>query len=68
MNYKTITYQRVKSLGNYESERLELTAEVTEDEDIKSAISTLKDRVNHSLGKLTPTTHYLDDETVENPF
>lgn len=46
----------------------DLRSEFAEDEDIKSAISTLKDRVNHSLGKVTPTTSYLDDETVENPF
>lgn len=28
MNIKTITYQRVLNLGNYESKRLEMTAEI----------------------------------------
>jgi len=31
MKIKTITVQRVKNLGNYESERLEMTAEVPDD-------------------------------------
>lgn len=43
MKVKTITYQRVKNLGNYESERLELTAEVDCDiDDIFVSINTLK--------------------------
>lgn len=52
MKYKTIAYQRVKNLGNYESERLELTAEVDEDEDedISSAIELLKETVHKGLG------------------
>ena len=34
MKFKTITYQKVMNLSNYNSQRLEITAEVdTEDED-----------------------------------
>lgn len=64
MKYKTITYQRVKNLGNYESERLELSAEVAEDDDISSTISTLKEIVNKALGIKEPN----KNEYVENPF
>ena len=39
MKYKTITYQRVKNLGNYESKRLELTAELDDDDNLEEAIA-----------------------------
>jgi small-conductance mechanosensitive channel len=42
MKFKTITYQRVKNLGNYESERLELSVELDDDEDVDKAISKLR--------------------------
>lgn len=49
MKYKEVRYQRVKNLGNYESERMELVAEVAEGDDIGSAIASLKERVERSL-------------------
>lgn len=49
MKIKTITYQRVKNLGNYESERMEMVAEVNEDEDINIAVETLKQYVLQGL-------------------
>jgi hypothetical protein len=49
MKIKTITYQRVKNLGNYESERLEMTAELDPSEDDEVAIAELKARVEISL-------------------
>jgi hypothetical protein len=33
MKIRTITYQRVRNLGNYESERLEMVAELEDDDE-----------------------------------
>lgn len=49
MKFKTITYQRVKNLGNYESERLELSVELNEDDDVDDAIALLKFKVEKVL-------------------
>lgn len=49
MKFKTITYQRVKNLGNYESERLELTVDLNDDDDTDDAIALLKQKVKMSL-------------------
>lgn len=43
-------YHRVKNLGNYESERLEASAELDEREDVDEAIEALKSTVNKCLG------------------
>lgn len=66
MKYKTITYQRVKNLGNYESKRLELTAELDEDDNLEEAIEILKGKVEIALDPKMP----IDDETdpIENVF
>ena len=50
MKYKTITYQRVKNLGNYESERLELSVELDENDDEAVAIASIKSKVEQALG------------------
>ena len=49
MEVKTITYQRVKNLGNYESERIEMTAEIYEDESPAEAAENLKEIVLEAL-------------------
>lgn len=49
MRIKTISYQRVKNLGNYESERLEMTAEVDEDEVASLAVAQLRDFLEQQL-------------------
>jgi hypothetical protein len=49
MDIKTISYQRVKNIGNYESERFEMTAELNNDENVESAIAILKSTVNKAL-------------------
>ena len=49
MKVKTITYQRVKNLGNYESERLEMTVEVYEDESPTEVAENLKEMVEDAL-------------------
>lgn len=56
MKYKTITYQAVKNLGNYESERLEMTVELDslEEDDPEVAAFSLRHRVNSILNSPPP--------------
>lgn len=51
MKYQTITYQAVRNLGNYESERLEMTVELEGDDAISpdGAALLLRHRVNSIL-------------------
>ncbi len=49
MKTKTVTYQRVKNLGNYESERLEMMAEVDEHENDLDVAQQLRARVTSAL-------------------
>jgi predicted nucleic acid-binding Zn-ribbon protein len=51
MQIKTISYQRVVNLGNYESKRLELFAEVQEGEDEEDAIATLMEKVERKVSE-----------------
>ena len=45
----TLTYKRIKNLGNYESEALEATALVTLGDDPKECFLALKDYVEEQL-------------------
>lgn len=45
----SISYQAVKNLGNYESERLEATATVEADESVTEAVRQLRAFVNQQL-------------------
>lgn len=45
MQIKTISCERVINLGNYESRRLQLGAEISADEDVEAAISFLAELV-----------------------
>jgi hypothetical protein len=49
MNIKTITYQRVINLGNYESKRLEMTADISEGEDSEYEASVLMEMVERKV-------------------
>ena len=49
MAIKNITYHRVINLGNYESKRLDLTAEVLEGEGEEEAISRLMEMVERKV-------------------
>lgn len=49
MQYKTISYKQIRNLGNYQSETLEITVELSEGEDINKAIEKLKTKVLKSL-------------------
>lgn len=53
MKITQITFQRVKNLGDYESQRLELTAELNGDEDVDAEIIKLQSIVNYHLGIIT---------------
>ncbi len=42
MKVTTVTYRRIKNLGNYQSETVELTAEVEQGEDYKEVFDKLR--------------------------
>ena len=50
MEIKTITYQRVKNLGNYESQRMEMTAELGADDNVDQCAAELRKHVEIALG------------------
>lgn len=50
MKYKSVTYRRIKSLGNYQSATLEMTIEIAEDEDIIAATNELQTVLDELLG------------------
>lgn len=62
MKIQTITYQRVKNLGNYESERMEMTAQVDEDDDPNLVALTLKSMVAKELN-VEPTANAKEHKT-----
>ena len=51
MQYKTITYKRIKNLENYNSEHLEVSAELKEDDDVIESTKSLRKLVNDILEK-----------------
>jgi len=55
MRIKNISYQRVINLGNYESKRLELFAEISEGEGEEEAISRLMEMVERKVREDTFT-------------
>ncbi len=61
MKITSISYQAVKNLGNYESDRLEATATVEQDESVTEAVKQLKAFVEAQLGaKITA----IDDDDI----
>lgn len=46
MQIKVVSYKAVKNRGNYESEHLEMAAEVEEGEDARDVVLKLKQQVN----------------------
>ncbi len=49
MEFRTVTYKRIKNLGNYESVTLELSAELEPDDDIDVVTCMLMQNVNRLL-------------------
>jgi len=60
MFIKKVLYQRVKSLGNYETERVEVEVALNEGEDANAAFNAAKKYVNGKLG-LGPTKKEIRD-------
>jgi hypothetical protein len=54
MHISKVTYQRVKNLGNYETERVEVEVALNEDENADKAFTAAKQYVNGKLD-LGPT-------------
>lgn len=54
MKIKTVSYKRIKNLGNYESEHLEVFAEVDENEDPSEASQKLREFVAEQLQVKVP--------------
>jgi len=63
MKVKTISVQRVKNLGNYQSERLEMIAELDENEDADKAAIALREKVKVLLDSILPV-----EGDTERPF
>ena len=61
MKVRTITYSRLKSLGNYENEKIEVTVEVAEDETPIEVLNEAKAFVKKQFGES------LDAETYIKP-
>ena len=61
----SISYQKVKNLGNYESERLEATATIEEDESASEAVSQLCAFVEFQLdAPVSPFADIDDDDDI----
>lgn len=58
MQLKQVTYARVINTGNYENERIELTAAINEDESVVDVLDNLRQLVNeNTLEYNTPVEH-----------
>ena len=68
MKIKTMSYQRVKNLGNYESERLEMFAELDEDEDPDTVAVQLRLHVNSILDKRVQAANSNIDDDIPEGF
>lgn len=71
MEYKTITYRRVKNLGSYENESFELTVEVTESDNVDQVMDELRQTAFDRLGvkeqvrDLDDRKEYLENQLME---
>ena len=68
MRVTTVTYSRLRALKQFENERLEMTAEVAEDEDLRIVYERLRGLVHRLL--LVPQDQGLpweDDGPVDDP-
>ena len=55
MKVKTITYKRIHNMGNYNTQHLEMMAELDEGEDIQESANRLKIEVETALGLNKPS-------------
>jgi len=66
MQYNVITYSRNKNLGNYESEKLEMTVTVEEHENVDYVLRELKIKIAQGLGLQVKVDQI--DEVVEGGY
>lgn len=64
MRITTVTYSRLRALAKFENERLEMTAEIGEDEDPRIAYQQLRGLVTRLLFATHPD---VDDGSVGDP-
>lgn len=71
MKIQTITYRRMKSVDDYNTEVLEAIASIDDDEDPDQAILALRDRVNRqlsiseSVAELKNTQTFLEQQNAQ---
>jgi UDP-N-acetylenolpyruvoylglucosamine reductase len=65
MPIKTITYKRIKNLGNYQSKTLEATSIVNENDDPDEELKTLIALVDNELFPPEPVTNERETEILE---
>lgn len=71
MEIKTIVYKRTKNLVNFNSESLEMGAEIGIDEDVDQCVADLRNRVETKLGlvkKAEPKPAPAPENFDEKPF
>lgn len=61
MQYKTISYKRIKNLGNYQSETVEMSAELDDDDNVDFSFEKLKVTVSKALDIDKKTEDKLDE-------
>lgn len=68
MEIKTITYSRNKNLGNYQSEKIEITAYLDEYDNPDEVTRELKERVYKALGLSSLPVNGSNDSSKEAVF
>lgn len=70
MEFRTVTYKRIRNLGNYESETLELSAEIELDDDLDVVTCMLMQNVNRLLrvGEFASRENKESDDENTNAF
>lgn len=63
VKYKTVSYKRIKNLGNYENEALEMSVELLENESPELAFELIKRKIEMALGLVPNTKERLPDDS-----
>lgn len=65
MQIKTLTYRRIKNLGNYQSETIEVTAELDEADDLTEKFEQLRTWTLTRLGEL-PSENLMEEDLTQD--
>ncbi|MEH1921786.1 hypothetical protein [Nostoc sp.] len=68
MKIETITYKRVKNLGNYQSETMEVTAVLDQYDEPDKVSQQLRELVKNQLFPPTPTPTFTESDTETDNF